>query len=114
MKYINHHSLRNFNNVYMCVNIGFNECFDDTERIRAVYSLRNLILKFKRRNDMQLLSNGVNAIPCRKHHVMRGDILPWKGTVCPSVDCPGGHCTLVQNIRGGHCTLVQNVRGDKF
>ena len=54
--------------VYMCVNIGFNECFDDTERIRAVYSL---ILKlnvrvyvcqycigynelFKRRNDMQL------------------------------------------------------------
>ena len=23
-------------------NIGFNECFDDTERIRAVYSLRNL------------------------------------------------------------------------
>ena len=52
MKYINHHSLRNFNNecvrVNMCVNIaiGIDECFDDTERIRAVYSLRNLILKF--------------------------------------------------------------------
>ena len=50
MKYINHHSLRNFNNecvrVYMCVNIGFNESFDDMERKRAVYSLRNLILKF--------------------------------------------------------------------
>ena len=78
---------------------------------------------------MQLLSNGVNAIPCRKHHVIKGDILPWKGTVCPSVDCPGEHCTLVQNIRGyilpwkgtvcpsvdcpgGHCTLVQNIRGD--
>ena len=46
MKYINHHSLgiliMNVR-VYMCVNIGFNECFDDTERIRAVYSL---ILKF--------------------------------------------------------------------
>ena len=46
IKYINHHSLlRNFNNecvrVYMCV------CFDDTERIRAVYvSLRNLIRGF--------------------------------------------------------------------
>ena len=38
--------LKDFNNVYVCVNIGFNECFDDTERIRAVYSLRNLILKF--------------------------------------------------------------------
>ena len=41
MKYINHHSLINFNNecvrVYMCVNIGFNECFHDTERIRAVH-----------------------------------------------------------------------------
>ena len=33
-------------------------------------------------------------------NVMRGDILPWRGTVCPSVDCPGGHCTLVQNVRG--------------
>ena len=31
---------------------------------------------------------------------MRGDILHWRGTVCPSVDCPVGHCTLVQNVRG--------------
>ena len=23
------------------------------------------------------------------------DILPWRGTVCPSVDCPGKHCILV-------------------
>ena len=22
------------------------------------------------------------------------------GTVCPSAECPGGHCTLVQNVRG--------------
>ena len=72
MKYINHHSLRNFNNVYMCVNIGFNECFDDTERIRAclvfVKEFNTKILNvrvcvhvsigynehFKRWNDMQL------------------------------------------------------------
>ena len=25
-----------------------------------------------------------------------GDILPWRGTDCPSVDCPGGH---VEQIR---------------
>ena len=31
---------------------------------------------------------------------MRGDILPRRGTVCPSVDCPGGCCALVQNVRG--------------
>ena len=31
---------------------------------------------------------------------MMGDILPWMGTFCPNVDCPGGHCTLVQNVRG--------------
>ena len=43
MKYINHHSLNNeCVRVYMCV------CFDDTERIRAVYiSLRNLILNVR-------------------------------------------------------------------
>ena len=33
-------------------------------------------------------------------NVMRGDILLWRGTVRPSVDCPGRHCTLVQNVRG--------------
>ena len=31
---------------------------------------------------------------------MMGDILPWRGTVCPSVDCPGGYCALVQNVWG--------------
>ena len=61
MKYINHHSLNNeCVRVYMCV------CFDDTERIRAVYILPVKefnskcscmcvsIEHFKRRNDMQL------------------------------------------------------------
>ena len=32
---------------------------------------------------------------------MRGNILPWKGTVCPSIDSLGGHCALVQNVQGG-------------
>ena len=35
---------------------------------------------------------------------MRGDILPWRGTVCPSVDCPGGG-----GGGGGDITLVQNI-----
>ena len=48
MKYINHHSLRNFNNECMCSCIYVCVCFDDTERIRAVYiSLRNLILNVR-------------------------------------------------------------------
>ena len=52
MKYINHHSLRNVNNecvrvyIYIYIYMYICVCFDDTERIRAVYSLRNLILKF--------------------------------------------------------------------
>ena len=29
----------------MCVNIGFNECFDDMERKRAVYSLKEFNTK---------------------------------------------------------------------
>ena len=33
-------------------------------------------------------------------NVIRGGILPRRGTVCPSVDCPGEHCALVQSVRG--------------
>ena len=33
------------------------------------------------------------------HFTLEGGILPWRGTFYPSVDCPGGHCTLVQNVR---------------
>ena len=36
-----------------------------------------------------------------------GTFYPRGGTVCPSAECPGGHCALVQNIRGGH-----SARGD--
>ena len=45
---------------------------------------------------------------------MRGDILPWRGTVCPSVDCPGGHCTLVQNVRGDIVHYCKTSGGTNF
>ena len=45
---------------------------------------------------------------------MRGDILPWRGTVCPSVDCPGEHCAIVQNVRGDIVYTIEKRQGGQI
>ena len=43
----------------------------------------------------------IDEIKCYKGRGGGGGILPRRETVCRSVDCPGGHCALVQSVRGG-------------
>ena len=45
---------------------------------------------------------------------MRGDILPWRETVCPSVDCPGGTLYTSAECSGGHCTLSAKRPGGQI
>ena len=103
-----HHSLRNF--IAKCVSIVFNEhfkneCFDDGKEPLSTGVKRARVTAIARYDNWKYH----RSIPCKSilrlnkkfPSLLVEDIKCYKeGTVCPSVNCPGEHCTLVQSVRG--------------